>query len=157
MKLWMVLLAMTGWLAGCSNFEWEDSFPTVLLGVGDVGTTRKTVTIGEKDYQEYTLEFDVSFTALPGSPEGIIRYLTTTSDQILVAGVFIPNKPATSPLCDSKGDCQTRVVRYKLLYPLDVPPSELIIASYTAESVTGKVRTFELGTPQPVFVPLPLP
>lgn len=152
MKPWLLLLVLWGLLVGCDNFEWEDSFPTVLLQVGDVTTTRKSVTINEIDYQEYTLEFSLGFTALPGSPEGVIRYLTTTTGQILAAGLVIPNKPASAPLCDTPDDCGTRSKNYKFV-SLDQPPPTIIITSYTAESVTGKVRTFELGTPQPVYLP----
>ena len=153
MRPWLLLLALWGLLVGCDNFEWEDSFPTVLLQVSDVTTARKSVTINEIEYQEYTLEFNLGFTALPGSPEGVIRYLTSTTGQILTAGTLIPNKPATAPMCDEAGDCKTQTVHYKIVYPLDQLPSTLIIASYTAESTAGKVRTFELGTPQPVYLP----
>lgn len=151
MKPWLLVLMLWGLLAGCDNFEWEDSFPTVMLEVGNVNNSRKTVTISEIDYQEYTLKFSVGFTALPGSPEGVIRYLTTTTGQILAAGLVIPNKPASAPLCDETGDCKTRSRNYEFV-SLNQPPSTLIIVSYTAESVTGKVRTFELGTPQPVYI-----
>jgi hypothetical protein len=154
MKPWLLILLLWGLLVSCDNFEWEDSFPTVLLQVGDVNTTRKTVTIDKVDHQEYTLEFSVGFTALPGSPEGVIRYLTTTTGQILAAGTLIPSKPASASLCDETGDCDTKTVQYRFVYPLDVAPSTMILASYTAESTAGKVRTFELGTPQPVYLPL---